>query len=63
MLCKKKLKMHAVSMTPNAHNQRMIRAALAAFKENIYQKTLNVPELSYPTTTKTYRYCKFKGVT
>jgi tRNA U55 pseudouridine synthase TruB len=44
--------MHAVSLTPHAeydtagkishrlHNERKIRAALAAFKGNIYQKHL-----------------------
>jgi hypothetical protein len=42
-------------------NQGTIRATLAAFKGNIYQKhILYVPEFPYPTTTKTN---KFKGAT
>jgi hypothetical protein len=60
---KKKLKMHAVSMTactmpavlltPHAKND-------TAIKGNIYQKHIYVPELSYPTTKRIY---KFKGAT
>jgi hypothetical protein len=48
--------MHAVSLTQHSvHNQRTIRAALAAFKGTIYQNTYSyVPELSYHTTTKAY---------
>jgi hypothetical protein len=77
MVCKKKLKMHAVSfyrmhdacgvidtackIWRRMHDRRTIRTALAAFKGNIYQKhTVYVPELSYPTTKKIY---KFKGAT
>jgi hypothetical protein len=37
------------------HNGRTIRAALAAFKGNIY-KNIYVHELSYPTTTKLYKF-------
>jgi hypothetical protein len=74
MVCKK-LKMHAVSMTPactvhavsmtahakyRMHDRRTIRMAMTAFKGNIYQKHIYVPELSYPTTKKMY---KFKGAT
>jgi hypothetical protein len=52
----KKLKMHAVSVTPHARS-----TALAAFKgKYISIKNISVPELSYPTTKKIY---KFKGAT
>jgi hypothetical protein len=41
------------------HNRRTIRAALAAFKGNIYQKHIQyVREFSYPTTTKIYKFKK-----
>jgi hypothetical protein len=60
---RKKLKMHAVSLTPHAKydtacmiNERFERP-WQPFK-GISIKTINVPELSYPTTKKIY---KFKG--
>jgi hypothetical protein len=41
------------------HDRRTIRTALAAFKRNIYQKHIHVPELSYPTIKK---YINLKGL-
>jgi hypothetical protein len=54
--------MHAVSLTPRAkydmhhmHDRRTIRAALAAFKCNIYiLKNVCVRELFYHTTKNIY---------
>jgi hypothetical protein len=55
-----------LSMTPackiwhRMHDRQTIRLALAAFKGNIYQKRVQVRELSYPTSTKIH---KLKGAT
>jgi hypothetical protein len=57
--------MHAVSLTPHAKydtactiDERFEQPRQPL--QGIYIKNINVPELSYPTTTKIY---KFKGAT
>jgi hypothetical protein len=63
----KKFKMHTVSMTPHAKydtactllNQRTIRAAIAAFKGNIYLKKYIVAKCPIPPLQK---YVNLKGL-